>query len=124
MMNFQLPFRFSALSALFQRARYRAVALGLILAMALTNVWGCEPQGMDAQTALKAEDTQRVSYFIEDIARDITPYVKRKMETLRSSSLLEDRLSENALHLEIAPDHLAALRQLYSARAWAPIFVQ
>lgn len=124
MMNFQLPFRFSALSALFQRARYRAVALGLILAMALTNVWGCEPQGMDAQAALKAEDTQRVSYFIEDIARDITPYVKRKMETLRSSSLLEDRLSENALHLEIAPDHLAALRQLYSARAWAPIFVQ
>lgn len=117
-------FRISARSTLLRRARFRAFAYGLVLVLSLTGLSGCEPRGMDAQAAMKAEDTQRVSYFIEDVARALTPYVKSKMDTLRRASLLEDRLSENSLLLDITPDHVRALQKLYSARAYAPIFVQ
>src|SRR5699024_3848804 len=97
-------FRISARSTLLRRARFRAFAYGLVLVLSLTGLSGCEPRGMDAQAAMKAEDTQRVSYFIEDVARALTPYVKSKMDTLRRASLLEDRLSENSLLLDITPD--------------------
>lgn len=104
--------------------RFAVLGCAVIFIASLTVVSGCEPRGMDAQAAMEAEDTQRVSYLVDDVGKALTPYVKNRMEKLRTLSVLEERLSNDSLLLDIPAENVRALQQLYSTRAYAPIFVR
>lgn len=106
------------------RGRCGVLAYALILVGSLATILGCEPRGMDAQAAMEAADTQRVSYFVDDVAKHLTPHIKSRIEELRKASTLEDRLGDTSLLLDITADNFRALQQLYSGRAYAPIFVR